>query len=41
MMNKKGMIKVWIWVAGILGSAITIALAVFLSKILLKWVGVE
>jgi len=41
MYNKKGFARIWLWVAGIVGSAFTIALGIFLSKFLLKWWGVE
>lgn len=43
MFNKKGMAggKAWWWIIGVLGSAFTIALAIAISKILMKWWGVE
>jgi len=41
MYNKKGYTKILWWVMGIVGSTLTIALAIVLSKFLLKWWGVE
>jgi len=35
------MSKALLWILGILGSAVTIALAIIFSEVILKWLGIK